>query len=96
MMAILSDYMTAVDMASLSIRNLPDKVHKALRVRAARSGCSMEAEARSILADVCLPETGERDFSRLQALVNDLYQRKKPSHVVDDLIAERRAEARKE
>ncbi len=36
-------------MAKLSIRNLPNEDHKALRVRAAHHGVSMEAEARAIL-----------------------------------------------
>jgi plasmid stability protein len=36
-------------MATLSIRNLPDEDHKALRRRATRHGVSMEAEARAIL-----------------------------------------------
>jgi plasmid stability protein len=36
-------------MAMLTVRNLPDEVHRALRVRAARHGKSMEAEAREIL-----------------------------------------------
>lgn len=36
-------------MASLTIRNLPDDVHRALRVKAARNGNSTEAEARAIL-----------------------------------------------
>jgi len=36
-------------MATLSIRNLPDEDHKALRLRAAHHGVSMEAEARAIL-----------------------------------------------
>jgi plasmid stability protein len=84
-------------MASLSIRNLPDEVHTALRVRAAKSGCSMEAEARAILSQTCLPEKVERrDFSKLQTLVSELYHHKKPPHVVDDLIKERRAEAKSE
>lgn len=37
-------------MASLTIRNLPDSVRDELRMRAARRGLSMEAEARAILA----------------------------------------------
>lgn len=37
-------------MASLTIRNLPDKVRDRLRLRAARRGVSMEAEVRAILA----------------------------------------------
>lgn len=36
-------------MAMLTVRNLPDKVHRALRVRAARHGRSTEAEVRAIL-----------------------------------------------
>ena len=36
-------------MAMLTIRNLPDEVHQALRVKAAINGRSMEAEARAIL-----------------------------------------------
>lgn len=36
-------------MAALSIRNLDDRVRDRLRVRAARHGRSMEAEARVIL-----------------------------------------------
>jgi plasmid stability protein len=35
--------------ATLSIRNLSDEDHKALRLRAAHHGVSMEAEAREIL-----------------------------------------------
>ncbi len=76
-------------MASLSIRNIPDEVHSALRIRAAKSEHSMEAEARSNL-----PE--QQDFSRLQALINELYQQQKPANVVDDLITERQAEAKNE
>jgi plasmid stability protein len=38
-------------MATLTIRNLPDKIRDRLRVRAAKRGVSMEAEARAILAD---------------------------------------------
>ena len=44
-------------MANLSIRNLPDEVHRALRVRAARKGRSTEAEVRAILEDSVKPET---------------------------------------
>ena len=36
-------------MATLTVRNLPDEVHRALRVRAAQHGRSTEAEIREIL-----------------------------------------------
>jgi plasmid stability protein len=36
-------------MAMLTVRNVPDEVHRALRVRAALHGRSAEAEVRDIL-----------------------------------------------
>lgn len=36
-------------MASVTVRNLPDEVHRALRIRAAKHGRSTEAEIRDIL-----------------------------------------------
>ena len=47
-------------MAMLTIRNLPDNVHRAVRVRAAMHGQSTEAEVREILASVVKPETRVR------------------------------------
>ena len=43
-------------MAMLTVRNLPAEVHRALRVRAARNGQSMEAEVRGILESAVSPE----------------------------------------
>ena len=43
-------------MAMLTVRNLPDEVHRALRVRAALRGRSTEAEVRAILEETVLPE----------------------------------------
>ena len=37
-------------MATLTVRNVPDEVHRALRERAARHGRSTEEEVREILA----------------------------------------------
>ncbi|MDD3650324.1 Arc family DNA-binding protein [Immundisolibacter sp.] len=42
-------------MASMTIRNLPDEVHRALRVRAALHGRSTEAEVRAILEEAAKP-----------------------------------------
>ena len=42
-------------MASITIRNVPDEVHRALRVRAARHGRSAEAELRDILEMAARP-----------------------------------------
>jgi antitoxin FitA len=43
-------------MAMLTVRNISDEVHRALRVRAARRGHSMEAEVREILESAVSPE----------------------------------------
>ncbi|MEA3033965.1 MAG: hypothetical protein QOH86_1981 [Sphingomonadales bacterium] len=50
-------------MATLTIRRLDDEVYEALRQRARRNGCSLEAEARRILTDRTRP---------IDALVDDL------------------------
>ena len=41
---------------SLTIRNVPDDVYRALRVRAARNGNSTEAEVRAILKQTVKPQ----------------------------------------
>jgi plasmid stability protein len=43
-------------MPSVTIRNVPDEVHRALRVRAAQHGRSAEAEIREILENAVQPE----------------------------------------
>ncbi|EIC27899.1 plasmid stability protein [Methylomicrobium album BG8] len=42
-------------MANVTVRNLPDAVHRALCVRAAHHGRSTEAEIRDILENVARP-----------------------------------------
>ncbi|OXB25637.1 Putative plasmid stability protein y4jJ [Shigella flexneri 2a str. 301] len=42
-------------MANLHIRNLPDEVHQALKIRAALNGRSTEAEIREILTAAVQP-----------------------------------------
>ena len=55
-------------MAMMTIRNLPDDVHRALRVQAAQHGRSTEAEVREILAVAVKPETRVRLGEALAAL----------------------------
>lgn len=43
-------------MAAITIRNLPDDVHRAIRVRAAQHGRSTEAEVRDILEQAAKPK----------------------------------------
>jgi plasmid stability protein len=81
-------------MPTLTIRNLPDQVHTALRLQAAQDGLSMEAEARKILAEAC--NNDKKPITGLQQLVDQLYLGKKPVNAVENLIQERRAEADRE
>lgn len=43
-------------MRSVTVRNVPDEVHRAIRVRAARHGRSTEAEMRDILESAVRPQ----------------------------------------
>lgn len=55
-------------MAILTVRNVPDDVHRALRARAAQHGRSTEAEVREILAAVVKPEKRVRVGEALAAI----------------------------
>ena len=81
----------------LNIRRLPEDVHPKLRGRAAKAGRSMVAEARMVLTEaVQKPEPGPVELTELRAFMERLYGGKLPLGVVDDLIAERRREAKRE
>jgi plasmid stability protein len=56
-MNALNTFLKGESMAMLTVRNLPDEVHRALRVRAAQNGHSIEAEVREILAVAVKPES---------------------------------------
>ena len=55
-------------MAILTVRNVPDDVHRALRVRAAQHGRSTEAEVREILAAAVKPSSRVRVGDALAAI----------------------------
>lgn len=55
-------------MATLTIRNLPEEIHRALRVRAAMHGRSTEAEIRDILETTVHPPGRLRLGTALAAL----------------------------
>lgn len=59
-------------MAMLTVRNLPDDVHRALRMQAALHGRSTEAEVREILASAVKPEARVRMGDALAALSSDI------------------------
>jgi antitoxin FitA len=43
-------------MAMLTVRSIPEEIHRALRMRAAQHGHSMEAEVREILESAVSPK----------------------------------------
>ena len=55
-------------MASITVRNVPDEVHRALRVLAAQHGRSAEAEIRDILERAVKPAKRVRLGDALAAL----------------------------
>ncbi len=55
-------------MAMLTVRNLPDDVHRALRLQAAQHGRSTEAEVREILSTAVKPASRIRMGDALAAL----------------------------
>jgi len=67
-------------MAMLTVRNLPAEVHRALRVRAAQHGHSMEAEVREILESTVAPEGRVKlgsllaDIGRRAKLTNEEFE----------------------
>lgn len=53
--SVIAQHRKATEVANVHVRNLPDAVHRALRVRAAHHGHSTEAEIREILEAVTQP-----------------------------------------
>jgi plasmid stability protein len=53
---------------TVTVRNLPEKTHRALKLRAARNGRSTEAEIRRILEDAVTTNTAAGLGSQLAAL----------------------------
>lgn len=66
-------------MAMLTVRNLPEEVHRALRVRAAGHGRSTEAEVRAILEDIVKPQGRLKLGSLLVEIGRD-------AHLTDELV----------
>jgi plasmid stability protein len=54
-------------MPVITVRNLPEETHRALRLRAAQHGRSTEAEIRAILEEAVRPETRVKVGSELAA-----------------------------
>lgn len=71
-------------MAMLTVRNIPDEVHRALRVRAAQHGNSMEAEVREILASTVSPA----GRVKLGSLLSDMGRQARLSHQEFEIFAQ--------
>ena len=54
-------------MPAVTVRNLPEETHRALKMRAAQHGRSTEAEIREILEEVVRPATRLKIGSALAA-----------------------------
>jgi len=55
-------------MPTITVRNLPEETHRALRVRAAERGRSTEAEVRAILEDAVRPAKRTRIGTELHRI----------------------------
>ena len=78
-------------MAGLTVRNLPDEVHRALRVRAAEHGRSTEAEVRAILEDAVRPAARLKLGSLLADIGREVHV---PDEVIDLINARDRSPPR--
>jgi plasmid stability protein len=72
-------------MAMLTVRNLPDEVHRALRLRASQHGQSTEAEVREILANAVKPETRILMGDALAALGREIGLKNEDFEVLDEV-----------
>lgn len=59
-------------MAAVTIRNLPEETHRALKQRAAKHGRSTEAEIRSILEEAVQPKERLKLGSAIVARVREV------------------------
>jgi plasmid stability protein len=69
-MISLKSVANEVPMSSITIRNIPEETHRALRVRAAMAGRSTEAEVRAILESAARPD----DRIKLGSLLAEIGQ----------------------
>lgn len=55
-------------MGAITVRNIPDEVHLALKAQAAQNGRSTEAEIRVILENAVLPKQREKLGDRIRKI----------------------------
>ena len=59
-------------MPVLTVRNLPEETHRALRMRAARHGRSTEAEVRAILEETVRPSERLKIGSEIRRIAGEV------------------------
>lgn len=59
-------------MGQITVRQIPDEVHRALKVQAEQDGMSAEAKARQLLAEGLFPKERPRPGEMLRALWQDV------------------------
>jgi len=59
-------------MVSITVRNVPDEVHRAIRAQAARHGHSTEAEIRRVLEAAAKPDNRIKLGTKLYALGREI------------------------
>jgi len=72
-------------MPSVTIRNVPDEAHRAIRVRAARNSRSIEAEMRDILETSVKPPGRTRLGSLLTGIGRKLHLTEEECAVLDNM-----------
>ena len=89
-------------MATLTVRNVPDDVHKGLRLRAAQNGRSVEEEIRRILAEQVGPTAeykNPKSPGEIAAALKRLQETFAPvreTYSVEQFLSEKHDEARRE
>jgi len=76
-------------MANVTVRNLPDAVHRALRVRAAHHGRSTEAEIREILETAARPPHRVKLGSLLASIAREAGGLTDEEHAVFDSVRDK-------
>ncbi|ANG99421.1 MULTISPECIES: FitA-like ribbon-helix-helix domain-containing protein [Brucella] len=76
-------------MANVTVRNLPDAVHRALRVRAAHHGRSTEAEIREILETAARPPQRVKLGSLLASIAREAGGLTDEEHAVFDSVRDK-------
>lgn len=70
--ACIDSYQGGDTMPTVTIRKVPDEIHRAIKVKAANHGHSAEAEMREILAKAVQPEERVKLGSLLAAVGREL------------------------